>query len=221
MEDISINNVNKFIDKVLFEKTTMVSRKRLLSLYKHCSLFNNTNYSFVECGVAKGGCLALMKYIAGDNNKIYGFDSFDGMPNIDKEKDIGIYNKSCPLTGFGKVGDNLSGGIQNVYKTFKKLNLNFDNTYLVKGFFEDTLNIQENIDNLENIAILRLDGNWYNSVKICLDKLYQNVIDGGVIIIDDYGDWVGAKNATDEFRKKNNILSPLIQTDYTEYYWIK
>ena len=49
----------------------------------------------------------------------------------------------------------------------------------------------------------------------------KKVIEGGVIIIDDYGHFIGAKNATDEFRTKKNIKSPLIQTDYTEFYWIK
>jgi hypothetical protein len=66
-----------------------------------------------------------------------------------------------------------------------------------------------------------LDGDWYESTKICLEKLYDKVIDGGIIIIDDYGHFIGAKKATDEFRKNNKIYSPLIQTDYTEHYWIK
>ena len=80
---------------------------------------------------------------------------------------------------------------------------------------------QENIDKIGEIAVLRLDGDWYESTKICLDKLYDRVIEGGIIIIDDYGHWVGAKKAVDNFRNKYNILSPLIQTDYTEHYWIK
>jgi hypothetical protein len=92
---------------------------------------------------------------------------------------------------------------------------------LVKGFFQDTLQIQENIDNIGEIAVLRLDGDWYESTKICLKKLYDKVIENGVIIIDDYGHFIGAKIATDEFRIKHKIITPLIQTDYTEYYWVK
>jgi len=56
---------------------------------------------------------------------------------------------------------------------------------------------------------------------VCLEKLYDKVVENGVIIIDDYGHFIGAKRATDEFREKHNIRSPLIQTDYTEYYWVK
>lgn len=220
LNSIKDYNNKLFIEQICSNYFTMVSRERLENLYNQCKKFNNTNYSFVECGVAKGGCLAMMKYASGNNNKIFGLDSFEGMPDITNE-DIDNYNKSCPLNGFGKVGDNLSGGIDNVYKTFNCLNLNMNNVELIKGFFQDTLQIQENIDNIGEIAVLRLDGDWYESTKICLEKLYDKVIEGGIIIIDDYGHWVGAKKATDEFREKNNIKSPLIQTDYTEHYWIK
>jgi predicted O-methyltransferase YrrM len=96
-----------------------------------------------------------------------------------------------------------------------------NNVTLTKGFFKDTLNIQENIDKIGDIAVLRLDGDWYDSTKVCLEKLYDKVIEGGVIIIDDYGHFIGAKRATDEFRQKYSINSPLNQTDYTEYYWVK
>lgn len=211
---------NIFIDEILSKGLTLVSRERLHNLHNKCLTFTDTSHSFVECGVAKGGCLAMMKYTAGNNNKIFGFDSFEGMPDITIE-DISSYNKSSPLTGLGRVGDNLSGGIDNVHLTFKLLNLNMNNVKLIKGFFADTLNIQKNIEELGNIAILRLDGDWYESTKICLEKLYEKVIIGGIIIIDDYGHWIGAKTATDEFRTNNNIISPLLQTDYTEFYWVK
>ena len=203
----SIKNYYKlFTEQILSGGFTLVSRERLENLYNQCKKFNNTNYSFVECGVAKGGSLAMMKFASGKNNKVFGFDSFEGMPNITNE-DLGDYNKSNPLTGFGKVGDNLSGGIDNVFNTFNKLSLNMINVLLVKGFFQDTLQIQENIDNLGKIAVLRLDGDWYESTKICLEKLYDKVIDGGIIIIDDYGHFIGAKKATDEFRNKHKIIT--------------
>jgi hypothetical protein len=209
-----------FLNELLKNQFTMVSIKSLVNLYNKCSLFTNTSHSFVECGVAKGGCLAVMKKLAGPNNKVFGFDSFEGMPPITPE-DLGDYNKSNPLSGGGCVGDNLSGGIENVYKTFQTLQLDMTNVHLIKGFFRDTLAQQEIIDKIDPIAVLRLDGDWYESTKVCLEALYDKVIVGGVIIIDDYGHWVGAKRATDEFRQKRNIISPLIQTDYSEHYWIK
>jgi hypothetical protein len=214
------SNPNLFINSILSNGFTLVSKERLINLYNQCSKFKDTNYSFVECGVAKGGCLAMMKFASGNKNKIFGLDSFEGMPPITNE-DLDNYNKSCPLNDFGKVGDNLSGGIDNVYNNLNILNININNIKLIKGFFQDTLQIKENIDNIGEISVLRLDGDWYESTKICLEKLYNKVIDGGIIIIDDYGHFIGAKKATDEFRKINCIYSPLIQTDYTEYFWVK
>ena len=214
------NQYQSVIETILSNGMTLVSKERLQNLYNQCLKFKNTSYSFVECGVAKGGCLAMMKFASGKKNKIFGFDSFEGMPNTIDE-DISNYNKSCPLNDFGKVGDNVSGEIENVYNTFEKLNLDMNNVSLVKGYFEDTLQIKESMDYIGKIAVLRLDGDWYASTKVCLEKLYDKVIEGGIIIIDDYGHFIGAKRATDEFIAKNNIKSPLIKTDYTEHYWIK
>ena len=77
--------------KIINNQFSMVSIARLVNLEKQCKKFIHSNYSFVECGVARGGCLALMKYYAQNNNKIFGFDSFEGMPDI-TEKDV--YEKS-------------------------------------------------------------------------------------------------------------------------------
>ena len=218
-------NGYSFEINILENEFSLVSIDRLLNLRKHCQRFNSTNFSFVELGVARGGCLALMKKYAGNNNKVFGFDSFEGMPDITIED---IYNQEIvnskyiyTLNPKDFVNKNLSGGIQNVYKTFSTLSIDIYNLYLLKGFFEDTLNIPENINALGEIAVLRLDSDWYESTKLSLEKLYSKVVIGGVIIIDDYGYWYGSKKATDEFRKKNMITSPLFKTDDTEYYWIK
>ena len=89
------------------------------------------------------------------------------MPDI-TEQDLGEYNKTDIFNGFGKVGDNLSGGIESVYKTFETLQLDMSTVFLVKGFFNETLNVQKNINDIGDIGVLRLDGDWYESTKICL-----------------------------------------------------
>ena len=205
-----------FIQKSIQAKIAGVSKERLENLALQCKKFKDTNYSFVECGVGGGGCLSLMKYISGERNKIFGFDSFEGMPPI-TEKDLGVYNKDNPSK---HVGANFSGGIENVRTNFKTLNVSMENVNLIKGFHEHTLT-PENIDSVGSIAILRLDSDWYESTKVCLERLYDKVIKGGVIIIDDYGHWVGAKRAVDEFRASLCIKTPLIRTDFTEFYWVK
>jgi hypothetical protein len=191
----------ELINKIMNGNFSMISKKRLNNLYIQCEKLKNKSCSFVECGVAKGGALALMKYVASSQNKVFGFDSFEGMPEVTKE-DFGSYNKSDPKQW---VGCNLSGGVENVKNTFKSLNISLDNVSFVKGYFENTISKEKY--NCGEIGILRLDADWYNSTKICLDELYDQVIEGGVVIIDDYGTFIGAKNAVDEFRIKRNILS--------------
>jgi hypothetical protein len=155
-----LNNIKNyyklFIEQIISKGFTLVSRERLQNLYNQCKKFNNTNYSFVECGVAKGGCLAMMKFASG-KNKIFGFDSFEGMPDITSE-DLGDYNQSCPKSW---VNVPLCNGINDVYNTFDKLNLTSENVTLVKGFFQDTLQNDETIVSIGKIAVLRLDGDWY------------------------------------------------------------
>jgi hypothetical protein len=206
------------IEEIIGKSRTLISRERLINVHDKCNLFNNTNLSFVECGVAKGGCLALMAAMSGVNNKVFGYDSFEGMPNI-VEQDLDISYNKIPIEYV--IGFNFSQGIESVFETFNTLNLNGQNVTIVKGFFQDIFLTNKYIDLMGDIAILRLDGDWYDSTKVCLDKLYDKVIVGGIIMIDDYGFWVGAKRATDKFREERKIDSPLIQTDQTEFYWIK
>jgi hypothetical protein len=65
------------------------------------------------------------------------------------------------------------------------------------GWFQDTLRVVP--DNLDAIAVLRIDGDWYESTKICLETLVPRVSPGGIVVIDDYGKWPGCRKAVDEF----------------------
>ena len=199
------------VDIICDNNRTMVSKKILTYLSEWVLKFSKTNYSFIECGIAKGGCIAIMKFFSGHGNKIYGFDAFEGMPNLTKE-DEG--------SGQNWVGYNCSNGIKSVSDTFNLLNINFKDVYIIKGYFEETIPMY--LDNIENIAILRLDNDWYQSTKYCLNSLYGKVIKGGVVLIDDYGIFTGCKKAVDEFRQENNITSPLIAYEKnSEWFWIK
>ena len=71
------------------------------------------------------------------------------------------------------------------------------------------------------IALLRLDGDWYESTRFCLEHLYSNLSPGGVIIMDDYWAWEGCRKATDEYRETNRISAPIQRIDAAAGYWIK
>ncbi|MEW6558372.1 MAG: TylF/MycF/NovP-related O-methyltransferase, partial [Elusimicrobiota bacterium] len=88
-----------------------------------------------------------------------------------------------------------------------------------KGWFQETLPKAKS--RIENIAILRVDCDWYESVRCCLDNLYDNLITGGYLIIDDYGHWEGCKKAVDEFLEKRKIKVRLNKIDYTGVWFQK
>jgi hypothetical protein len=88
-----------------------------------------------------------------------------------------------------------------------------------QGWFQDT--IPQLGKEPSQIAVLRLDGDWYDSTKICLDHLFDRVPSGGVIILDDYFAWEGCKKATDEFRDARGITEDLIRVDVDCAYWVK
>ncbi len=74
---------------------------------------------------------------------------------------------------------------------------------------------------IREIAILHIDADLYESVKLCLEKFYDSVQPGGYIVLDDYGDWEGCRIATDEFLKKRALDIKLTQVDYTGSYFQK
>ena len=172
---------------------------------------NNVEGSIVECGTYKGGCLAIMAKFAYPERKVWGFDTFDGIPRP-SEKD-----GSC-ASARGHKGD-LAATVEDVYDSLDTVSSPKDHVTLVKGLFQDT--IKEKKSEIGKIAVLRLDGDWYDSTKVCLDEFYDQVSDGGWIIIDDYGHWPGCKLAVDEFIASRGLNVELIVTDYTERCWIK
>lgn len=171
--------------------------------------------SFVECGVYNGGCIALMAYIAKkakSNRKIWLFDSFEGLPEPSK-KDGGKAKKFASNKDSGKlksIGKNV-GSINKAKEILRKLNIDDKNVIIRKGWFQHTIPLTKN--EIGPIAILRLDGDWYESTKICLENLYDLVISGGYIIIDDYDAWEGCKKAVDEFFDKRSIETKLNKID--------
>ncbi|MGE3153974.1 MAG: TylF/MycF/NovP-related O-methyltransferase [Nitrospiraceae bacterium] len=73
------------------------------------------------------------------------------------------------------------------------------------GWFQDTLRVVP--ESIESIALLRVDGDWYESTKICLARLVPLVSPGGIVVIDDYGKWPGCRKALDEFMR--TLVRPL------------
>jgi O-methyltransferase len=160
----------------------------------------NISGCFVECGVAEGGCSALMGLVLVEQSQArdqWLFDSFEGLPDPTvqdyDESDGAMGEHGRPL-----VKGSCLGTREKVEQLlFSKFRLDQKRTFLVKGWFQDTL--PERRNEVGAISFLRIDGDWYESTKCCLENLYDQVVPGGYIVIDDYGTFLGCKRAFDEF----------------------
>ena len=186
----------------LFRKTypnTMVGYARLSNAFELANKVeqSGTIGAFVECGVWKGGCIATMAWVAKQANSdrnIWLFDSFQGLPEPTDEDGPGAW---------AYVSDYAVREESARVLLTSRLGIKQENVHIVKGWFHDTLpGISLSVG---PISILRLDGDFYDSTKCCLENLYDNVVDGGYVIIDDYGCWKGCRKATDEFIKDLSI----------------
>lgn len=204
-------------------KYSMTSKLRMYVLSQAIKYVKNENIEgdFVECGIWKGGNIILFNkfnLLYDLKKKIYGFDTFEGMSEPDElDKHNNITAKELAKEyGIKKMSDWCYSSYDHVVKNISE-NTIFSNIFLIKGNVEQTLLEEKNLP--EKISILRLDTDWYASTKIELEVLYKKLVKGGILIIDDYGHWQGARKAVDEYFKNKNIW--LHYVDYTCRYIIK
>ena len=135
--------------------------------------------------------------------KMWLFDSFEGLPSPTGED----YDKTGKATGPHlrplRKGSCLGAKDQVEELLFLKFGLDRSNVHLVKGWFRDTLPASR--ERIGPISLLRIDGDWYESTKCCLENLYDQVLPGGCVIIDDYETCFGAKEAVDEFVARRGL----------------
>jgi O-methyltransferase len=215
--------------KRLFRKVrrhTMVSYKRLRNVYDlaHIAEAQKIKGAFVECGVWKGGCAAVMAYVSkkyGSKREIHLFDSFEGLEDpTEKDGEKALDYMDHIRQGMYASRYRCNASSETVKDLlFNKLEIHKSMVHFHKGWFQTTIPVQK--DQIDEIAILRLDSDWYTSTKICLDHLYDKVTDGGFIIIDDYGYWEGCKKAVDEFLSERWLHPEFEKIDSGGYYFVK
>jgi O-methyltransferase len=192
---------------------TMCSNARLRGLYRGVRnvVKNEIPGDFVECGTALGGSAALMALTLrqlGVSRTLWLFDTFEGLPAPTPEDPD--FEVATLFAGTCR------GTIEEVQSLFAQLHVR-DQVQFVKGLFQETLPAVS----VPQIALLHIDGDWYESVKACLDNLYDKVSPGGIIQFDDYGYWKGARKAVDEFLDARGIRAPLKKLDYSGRFLVK
>ena len=182
---------------------------------------NNIDGEIVECGVWKGGsCMAVaikLMELEQKTREIWLYDTFEGMTeptNHDIEIETGKKGKEL-LDGIDKNTDKYNmwayAPQEVIINNMKKTGYPTDNIKYIAGNVEKTLKERKP----KKIALLRLDTDWYESTKAELEELDPHVENGGIIIIDDYGHFEGAKRAVDEYFEKEDNKPLLNRIDYT------
>lgn len=200
------DEILSFIYEIEKHKISGLSHERLvdtaLAIIYACQ--SNLPGPFVECGVESGGNPILAAKIFdffNKDNKVYLFDTFNGMTepsDIDISPFEGnaidtyqIYEEKDEKWCFASLED--------VKNNFKNFEVSTDRCEFIVGDVRVTLSDSKNIPN--DISVLRLDTDWYDSTKVELEALYPNLSIGGVLLLDDYGYWDGCKKAVDDFFK--------------------
>lgn len=206
------------------EPNTATSIERMYALKEAVKyvISNNIGGDFVECGVWKGGsCMMIANTLMQSNQKnrlLWLYDTFDGMTeptNEDIVKETGIRAKDLLKDSVEKTTDKYNiwaYAPEELVRNNLKLTL-YPSEYIkyIKGKVEETLPVTKP----ESIALLRLDTDWYESTKVEMDELYPLITKGGILIIDDYGHFEGAKKAIDEYFKGIDEQPLMHRIDYT------
>jgi hypothetical protein len=196
---------------------TMIGIRRLDNI-QYCLenvIKNKIKGDLIEAGVWRGGATIFMKAILKvyneEDRKIYVADSFCGLPKPDEKK--------YPLDKADKHWqfDELKISLEEVKNNFIKYDLLDDKIIFLKGWFKDTLPKAP----IEDLALLRLDGDIYESTIDSLSSLYPKLSVGGYVIVDDYLNNFSCRQAVDDYRAANGINEKINKIDWTGVYWCK
>lgn len=173
--------------------------------------------AFVECGVWKGGSMmAIARTLLGlghTSAQLYLFDTFEGM-TAPSEHDVSRSGRTAQSLLAEDAERDTSllwarAPLDAVQAALGRVGYPAENLHFVKGSVEETLPGSAP----EQIALLRLDTDWYDSTRHELEHLYPRLVPGGVLIIDDYGWWGGARKATDEYFAERRDVPFLVRVD--------
>ena len=170
---------------------------------------------FIEAGVWRGGCCILMRGTLKANGiidrKVYVVDSFEGLPPpkpLEFPQDEGLNLHLHP---------ELAVSLEQVRTNFSRYGLLDDQVVFVKGLFQDTLPALD----AGPFALIRLDGDLYESTYVALDSLYPKLSPGGFIIIDDVNFVPACRKAVTDYRERFGITAAMNQVDWCASWWQK
>lgn len=210
---------------------------------------NSIPGSIVECGVWRGGSVKAMvmglTYHGQNDRKVYLFDTFEGMvepgehdaePSVRDKSFDALRDKIQQNSDQQESGSTLIhrvwrtkqqaghndwcfASIEEVRSNLSDVDYPEENLHFIKG--DDRKTVPAHAESIGPIALLRLDTDWHDSTRVELEHLYDRVVSGGVVIIDDYGYWSGQKKAVDTFFASRGQAPLLTRIDATKRMMIK
>ena len=209
----------KVIDRV--QPYTMTSPDRIFALVQAVRYISGAGVpgSIVEAGVWRGGsamAAAIELMAHGDRSRdLYLYDTYEGMSEPTKEdvdfrgQDAGVQLASSKKSTNSQIW--AYSPVEEVRRNLLSTGYPADMLHFIKGKVEDTIPGEAP----DQIALLRLDTDWYESTKHEMEHLYPRLVSGGVLILDDYGHWQGARQAVDEYMAAHNLHLLLNRIDNT------
>jgi O-methyltransferase len=197
---------------------TMIGMQRLTSLQRSVEtvLAEEVSGDLVECGVWRGGASILMRAVLaayGDQTRrVWLADSFAGVPPPDAKNYTADKGDRLHL-----AAPILAVSEKDVRASFQRYGLLDEQVRFLSGWFKDTLHDAP----IDRIAVLRLDGDLYESTIQALDALYSRLSPGGFCIIDDYHAIDGCRQAVTDYREKHGVSAEIIEIDGTGVLWRK
>jgi asparagine synthase (glutamine-hydrolysing) len=192
------------IKQVLSRNLTYLSEKRLQSIASTCTEIDKSGIPgiFIEAGCALGGSAIVLAKSKNHERKLCIYDVFEMIPPP-SDKDTEDVHQRYKIIAEGKSdgigGEKYYGYIENLFEVVKsnlksfKIDPEKESVSLIKGLIQETMKINE------PVAFAHIDVDWYEPVLFCLETIFPHLSVGGSIIIDDYYDWEGCRQATDDY----------------------
>ncbi|HEY3265402.1 MAG TPA: TylF/MycF family methyltransferase [Armatimonadota bacterium] len=194
---------------------TMVGLHRLnnIQFCVESVLNDNVPGDLIETGVWRGGAAIFMRAVLKahrvTDRRVWAADSFEGLPAPNAKRYP--QDASAAFNTYAR----LAVSLEEVRANFDRYGLLDDQVRFLKGWFRDTLPTAP----INRLAVIRLDGDMYESTMDGLVNLYPKLSPGGYLIVDDYGAIEACRQAVHDFRQANGINEEIVPVDWTGAYW--
>lgn len=206
----------EFCEKIFRSSTTLTSLDSLKVLAIACKYVEGKKIpgAFVEAGVWRGGSAIVARKFLEKSRSFFLYDTFEGMTEPgENDFRIGANTNKSTVEKWNSLKKDsgsawVASSLQEVESNFRNFEVFDESILFIKGDVRKTLQLKENVPH--TIALLRLDTDFYDSTLIELEILWPLLANGGILILDDYGHWDGARKAVDEYFERHNIQPLMI-----------